>query len=54
LEFITNITEEFLPDWKKLEFFGEARHAYGRRALLLSGGAGLGLYHVGVVKSLNQ
>lgn len=36
----------------KLSFFNETRHAFGRSALLLSGGATLGLYHLGVVKSL--
>jgi len=34
----------------KLAFFNEMRHSYGRSALMLSGGAVLGLYHVGVVK----
>ena len=37
---------------KKLEFFGELRHALGRSALLLSGGAILGMYHIGVVQTL--
>jgi TAG lipase/steryl ester hydrolase/phospholipase A2/LPA acyltransferase len=36
----------------KLAFFNETRHAFGRTALLLSGGAGLGFYHVGFVKAL--
>ena len=36
----------------KLAFFNEARHSFGRTALLLSGGAGLGFYHVGFVKAL--
>lgn len=35
-----------------MEFFSETRHAFGRTALLLSGGAGLGLYHYGVFASL--
>jgi TAG lipase/steryl ester hydrolase/phospholipase A2/LPA acyltransferase len=33
----------------RLSFFNETRHSYGRTALLLSGGAALGFYHVGVV-----
>lgn len=37
---------------RKLEFFGEMRHAVGRSALLLSGGAILGMYHIGVVQAL--
>ena len=43
-----------IPDEAKLAFFNEARHAYGRTALLLSGGAYLGYYHLGVFKSLFQ
>jgi hypothetical protein len=30
----------------------EVRHAYGRTALLLSGGGSLGSFHIGVVKAL--
>ncbi|MQM07333.1 hypothetical protein Taro_040173 [Colocasia esculenta] len=44
-------TEEFLLD-EKLAFMQETRHAFGRTALLLSGGASLGAFHVGVVKTL--
>ena len=36
----------------KLTFFNETRHAFGRSALMLSGGSTLGTYHVGVVKAL--
>lgn len=39
---------------EKLAFFNETRHAYGRSALLLSGGATMGLYHIGVVKELHS
>lgn len=43
-----------LTDWpeggieleEKLSFFKETRHAYGRTALLLSGGGGLGCFHI--------
>uniref|UniRef100_A0A6A7G7U7 Triacylglycerol lipase n=1 Tax=Hirondellea gigas TaxID=1518452 RepID=A0A6A7G7U7_9CRUS len=38
----------------KLHFFTQTRHAYGRSALLLSGGGTLGLYHAGVVKALME
>jgi hypothetical protein len=38
----------------KLSFFNETRHAFGRSALLLSGGATLGLYHIGVCKALHD
>ncbi|MBF0350011.1 MAG: DUF3336 domain-containing protein [SAR324 cluster bacterium] len=36
----------------KLEFFEETSTSYGRAALLLSGGAGLGFFHLGLVKTL--
>jgi TAG lipase/steryl ester hydrolase/phospholipase A2/LPA acyltransferase len=36
----------------KITFFRETRHSYGRTALLLSGGASLGSFHMGVVKAL--
>jgi len=44
--------EEMIPTEAKLAFFNETRHMYGRTALMLSGGAALGHYHVGVVKAL--
>lgn len=37
---------------QKLAFFRETAQSYGRSALMLSGGATLGLFHVGVVKAL--
>jgi hypothetical protein len=43
-----------MPNMKKLEFFGELRHSVGRSALLLSGGAILGMYHIGVVQVLME
>lgn len=39
---------------RKLAFFNETRHAFGRSALLLSGGGSMGLYHAGVLKALYQ
>ncbi|GFR50526.1 hypothetical protein Agub_g12795 [Astrephomene gubernaculifera] len=44
--------EDELPAEEKLAFFRETRHTFGRTALLLSGGGGLGTFHIGVVKSL--
>lgn len=44
--------EQPIPTDARLAFFNETRHAYGRTALLLSGGAALGMYHLGVVKAL--
>ncbi|XP_071698733.1 triacylglycerol lipase SDP1 [Rutidosis leptorrhynchoides] len=43
--------EEILLE-EKLAFMHETRHAFGRTALLLSGGASLGAFHIGVVKTL--
>ncbi|CAE8596474.1 unnamed protein product, partial [Polarella glacialis] len=37
---------------EKLAFFSETKHGFGRSALLLSGGASVGMYHFGVVKAL--
>jgi predicted acylesterase/phospholipase RssA len=42
----------YQADAEKFLFFYETRQAYGRSALLLSGGAGNGLYHLGVIKAL--
>ncbi|KMT15120.1 hypothetical protein BVRB_3g062380 [Beta vulgaris subsp. vulgaris] len=44
-------SEELILE-EKLAFMNETRHAFGRTALLLSGGASLGSFHVGVVKTL--
>ncbi|KAF9898982.1 hypothetical protein BX616_003392 [Lobosporangium transversale] len=38
----------------KLEFFTHTRQAFGRTALLLSGGATMGLIHIGVLKTLYE
>lgn len=44
-------SDEFSVD-EKIAFIHEARHAFGRTALLLSGGAALGAFHLGVVRTL--
>jgi len=41
-----------LPVDEVLNFLRETRHAFGRTALVLSGGGALGAFHVGVVKAL--
>ena len=41
-----------LPATEKLLFFKNTGHSFGRSALLLSGGANMGLFHMGVVKAL--
>ncbi|MGH8506450.1 MAG: DUF3336 domain-containing protein [Stenotrophobium sp.] len=40
------------PYAEKQRFFAELAQSYGRSSLMLSGGATLGLFHVGVVKAL--
>ena len=52
LEYISDLLTDKFAYFQKLEFFAETRHAFGRTVLLLSGGAGLGLYHFGVLKIL--
>jgi predicted acylesterase/phospholipase RssA len=45
---------EALSPAEKLKFFKRAQRAYGHTGLLLSGGAGLGYFHVGVLKALHE
>ena len=57
LDFLCDVNaDQDTPDTivEKLSFFNETRHAFGRSAFLFSGGAMLGLYHMGVIKSLLQ
>jgi hypothetical protein len=53
LDFVCDsCSDEEIPS--RLAFFQEARHAFGRAALLLSGGATNGVYHLGVIKALKD
>lgn len=52
LDFIYHADENEVDFYEKLSFFNETSHAFGRSCLMLSGGAGLGFFHCGVVKSL--
>ncbi len=52
LQDLADCDEDQLGHSQKLKFFREVGLAYGRSALMLSGGATLGLFHVGVVKAL--
>jgi predicted acylesterase/phospholipase RssA len=52
LDFIFNADENEVDFYEKLSFFDETAHAFGRSCIMLSGGAGLGFFHCGVVKSL--
>ncbi|KAI7906812.1 acyl transferase/acyl hydrolase/lysophospholipase [Cokeromyces recurvatus] len=38
----------------KMKFFSDARQSFGCSALVLQGGTALALYHIGVVKALNE
>jgi len=51
-KFLTDAELPNFDDEAKLERFKEASHSYGRTALLLSGGATLGYYHLGVTRAL--
>jgi NTE family protein len=63
-EYVTEVSDALIelcdndyPEWpreQKLRFFHEVALSYGRSALMLSGGATLGLFHVGVVKALHR
>ncbi|GMJ12177.1 SUGAR-DEPENDENT1 [Hibiscus trionum] len=52
LRLVCDSDSEELTLEEKLAFMHETRHAFGRTALLLSGGASLGAFHIGVVKTL--
>ena len=43
-----------LPPSRKRRFFNRAARSFGRSALLLSGGASLGLFHIGVIEELME
>jgi NTE family protein len=49
------LSEQTIPNMseqRKLELFEQAERIYGRPALVLSGGAAFGIYHLGVTKAL--
>lgn len=52
IDFIYAADEDQVDFFEKLSFFDETTHSYGQSCLMLSGGAGLGFFHAGVVKSL--
>ena len=52
LDFIYQTDEDEIDFYEKLSFFEETAQAFGRSCLMLSGGAGLGFFHCGVIKSL--
>lgn len=52
LDVVCDTQSDLLPSAKKLDFFKDVLLSFGRPALLLSGGASLGVFHMGVVKAL--
>lgn len=54
LEHICNTELDFLDLEQKRRFFEDTFHSYGQPALMLSGGATLGLWHIGVCKALHE
>ena len=52
LDYLCELDDARFSHPEKLKFFHEVALSYGRSALLLSGGATLGLFHVGVVRAL--
>jgi predicted acylesterase/phospholipase RssA len=52
LQFLCVVDTPDITKQQKLAFFNETRHAFGRTALLLSGGATLGMYHLGVIRAM--
>lgn len=52
LEYLCDTEFENFSFTKKLDFFKATGQAFGRSALMLSGGAALGLFHLGVSKAL--
>jgi len=52
LDYLCDTEMKALPPQKKIEFFKRAAQSFGRSALLLSGGATLGLFHLGVIREL--
>ncbi|NMP30771.1 DUF3336 domain-containing protein [Thalassotalea sp. M1531] len=54
MEFIYQADETEVDFYDKLAFFEETSHAFGQSCLMLSGGAGLGFFHAGVIKALTE
>ena len=54
IDYLCDTEFDEFPFAEKIRFFSELSKSYGRSALMLSGGATLGLFHVGVLKALYQ
>jgi TAG lipase / lysophosphatidylethanolamine acyltransferase len=54
LHYISDCISSDLSLNSKLEFLYDTRQSFGNTALVLQGGATFGLFHLGVVKALNE
>eukprot|EP00126_Sphaerothecum_destruens_P009883 Sdes_comp20619_c0_seq1m15689 len=54
LNYICDTESPQVSAQEKLEFFADTRQAYGRSALMLSGGGTLGAYHFGTLRCLHE
>lgn len=54
LDMIYQADESDIDFYEKLSFFDETAHAFGQSCMMLSGGAGLGFFHGGVIKALHE
>ena len=52
LKLLCDTDTETLPPMRKRRFLKRAARSFGRSCLLLSGGASLGMFHLGVIKEL--
>lgn len=54
LNLLTDSDVKTLPPMRKRRFLKRAARSFGRSALLLSGGAALGMFHLGVIQELEK
>lgn len=54
LQYLGELDSPEISFEEKLDFFHRASHCFGRTALMLSGGAALGNFHLGVIKTLAE
>ncbi|HET6591373.1 MAG TPA: patatin-like phospholipase family protein [Xanthomonadales bacterium] len=54
LDLLCDSDVESLPPMRKRIFMKRAARSFGRSALLLSGGGSLGLFHIGVIRELEE
>ncbi len=52
LVYLADLDDPEISFSEKLDFFRRASHCYGRTALMLSGGATLATFHIGVIRAL--